>query len=215
MTMNEDQFIFITGTDTDIGKTFVTQKFLQGLSEQGKMVVGLKPIASGKTATSQGYFNEDALLLQAASSKRLPYEAINPWCFDEPISPNIALQRMNQTLLLPTLDDTIFTAETKACDHVFIEGVGSLMTPITHDNQTNLDWMVHLNIPVILVVGLRLGCMGHAQLCVHALKSRNIPVLGWVANRCDPALRYPDENIENLIRMIPYPLLADMPYEGV
>lgn len=211
--MNEDQFIFITGTDTNIGKTHVTQKLLQGLAADGKMVVGLKPIASGKQATPQGYFNEDALRLQAASSKRLPYEAINPWCFDEPISPNIALQRMNQTLSLPTLDDRIFTADTKACDHVFIEGVGSLMTPITHDNLSNLDWIKHLNIPTILVVGLRLGCMGHAQLCVSVLQAHNIPVLGWIANRCDPDLRYPDENIENLTKMIPYPLLADMPFE--
>lgn len=184
---------FITGTDTGIGKTYVTRQLMQQKKLQGKTVLGLKPVASGMTDGR----NEDAMVFIKENSLMLPYELINPFCFTEPVSPHIAARLENTVLSAQGIVNRMQLALNQPVDHIFIEGAGGVCAPIS-ENETMLDLMRAFNVPVILVVGLRLGCLNHALLSIQALQSAGVTIAGWVPNRIDPDMLYVRENIETI-----------------
>jgi len=184
---------FVTGTDTGIGKTYVTRQLMQHLKSQGKTVLGLKPIACG----TQTHTHEDALIYQQENSLALPYDEINPYLFKEPISPHIASRLENQHLTSAQIVARMQGSLGQDVDHVFIEGAGGICVPINQD-ETLLDVMRALNVPIILVVGLRLGCLNHALMSVEVLKSAGLTIAGWVANPIDAQMMYRKENVQTL-----------------
>lgn len=202
--------LFITGTDTGCGKTFITQKLLKQL---GDRAVALKPIASGAEMTGEGLRNEDALILQKAASKPLDYHDINPFCYTQPVSPHLAAKHDGQNLTVKAVMEHLNKPLFNTFETVLIEGVGGLMVPL-NDNETVLDWILALNAPVILVVGMRLGVLNHALLTHAALQAAGVDVVGWVANQVDPDMDCFDENIETLKQRLPMPHLFTQAYEG-
>jgi dethiobiotin synthetase len=214
--MNLHKTYFVTGTDTGIGKTYVTQKIMQRLKAQGKTVLGLKPIACG--GDSRG--NEDALIYLQENSLRLPYETINPFLFEAPVSPHLASRLEDKVLYADKIAARMQAAIATEVDHIFLEGAGGVHSPI-NNQETILDVMKALDLPVILVVGLRLGCLNHAFLSMQALKAAGLRVGTWVPNLIDPQMARVEENVETLVRWLdplvelPYSVLgafSDLPY---
>lgn len=189
---------FVTGTDTDCGKTFVTSQLLQLAAETGKSSLGLKPIAAGGL--------EDVLALQSASTVKLPKEAINPFYLSEPLSPHLAAAIDGVSL---SVVDTITAIKPylHKADICLLEGAGGIYVPI-NAQETILDLMQALQLPVILVVGLRLGCLNHAQLSCQALKHAGLEIAGWVATQVDQNMQCYQENIETLKQSLGIPMLA-------
>ncbi len=208
--------IFITGTDTSIGKTTVAVSLLKSFDLHGLTAVGLKPISSGCQYNKSGQLvNDDALSLQAASSIQCPYRVINPIALAEPIAPHIAAQQVNIKLSVKETVEKIVTAmqETKADIHV-IEGVGGWSVPL-NDHEFMADVVSTLNIPTILVVGMKLGCLNHAMLTSQSIINTKTPLVGWIANCIDPSMLAIQENINTLKQSIPAPYLGIMPYGSV
>ncbi|CAM3012565.1 dethiobiotin synthase [Legionella worsleiensis] len=198
---------FITGTDTDCGKTYVTQKLVDYCSTS----VAIKPVASGCYAEEDQLISSDAQILSHKSS--LTMEQINPWRFPLPVSPHLAAKKVGQVLDAHELASYCLNLEVKEADILFIEGAGGLMVPL-NDQQTWIDFLQLSNIPVILVVGMRLGCINHALLTAHSLKNHGIECAGWIANCLDPDMLLLDENIETLKNALQCPLLAIIPHAG-
>ncbi len=205
--------IFITGTDTDIGKTYVSCQLLKMLTIAGHSTIGIKPVASGAIETEQGFQNQDALALQAASSIALEYNLINPILFKDPIAPHIAAERLQQTLTVDQLIKACAPVFNIAHDITIIEGVGGWKVPL-NKTQTMADFVRALNLEVILVVGMRLGCLNHALLTVEAIKSMGVNLLGWIANYPHAQMLAIDENLQSLVERIDAPLLSTIPYRG-
>ncbi|MFI4957157.1 MAG: dethiobiotin synthase [Gammaproteobacteria bacterium] len=185
---------FITGTDTDCGKTYVTLQLMASLKKAGKKVLGIKPIACGGEHTPEGFRNDDALLLQQASDFKPDYNLINPFLFELPASPHIASKAMDVILDANMIAAHCLASDYSAYDYVFFEGAGGVHAPISMQ-ETICDVILALNIPAILVVGMRLGCLNHAVLSAQALDVAGIPLAGWVANPIDPDMEHVDENV--------------------
>lgn len=180
------QIFFVTGTDTDAGKTYSACALLHHAQQKGLRTLGLKPLASGAQLCAEGLRNEDALALMAASSIKLPYEAINPFCFAEPIAPHIAAAHGDVLLSAETIAQKIQAVlKHTDFDYALIEGAGGWRTPI-NNSETLADVVKILNIPVILVVGLKLGCLNHALLTREAILADGLPLHGWIANDLAP-----------------------------
>jgi dethiobiotin synthetase len=198
---------FITGTDTDVGKTLVSCALLYSFAAQGKRVVGMKPVSAG---CNEGGVNNDVLQLRAASNVAASHEHINPYSFAPAIAPHLAAQRAGVNIdiaqVLAAYRELSVLAEI-----VIVEGAGGIMVPL-NDRKTGADLAQELGLPVIVVVGMRLGCLNHALLTVQAIADYRLECAGWVANVVDrdmPALR---ENIEALRQRIAAPLLGVLPY---
>ena len=202
--------LFVAGTDTGIGKTFVSAALLHGFARAGWRAAAMKPIASGAIERDGVLHNEDADQLDAAANVALPNDIRTPFMMREPIAPHIAAAREGITLDIGRIVDAHRHAMTKA-DIVVVEGVGGFRVPLddTHDTA---DLALALNLPVVLVVGMRLGCISHALLTVEAIASRGLKLAGWVANRVDPNMLYPDENIATLRQRIDAPLIGVIPH---
>lgn len=185
------QHYFITGTDTGVGKTYITRLLIQKYQQQGKTVKALKPIASGVDV--QGY-NEDAVLLAKAAG--LPIEEVNPICFQRPIAPSIAALQENYTLSVQNVWEACHPLLTDV-DVTLIEGVGGFTVPL-NAKETAADLAKKFNFPVILVVGLRLGCLNHAILTFQAIQQAGLEIAGWFANQVDPQMDVMEENIDAL-----------------
>lgn len=198
---------FITGTDTDCGKTYVTACLTRSVPH----AVALKPIASGCMEIENQLVSSDAQYLQQGSSISL--DRINPWRYKLPVSPHIAAQNEGQSLSIREVADYCLNFQLEGKEHVFIEGAGGLMVPL-NDQETWIDFLHYSKIPVILVVGMRLGCINHALLTTTVLASKNIDCLGWIANCLDPQMQALSANITTLTQMIDAPLLATVPFEG-
>ena len=197
---------FITGTDTGIGKTFVTLKLMEKAKHQGKTVLGLKPISTGCKKTKEGLVNDDALKLQDASTLQLPYSQINPFAFEHPIAPHLAARSEGQTLNVKSISQKLSFIFDLPIDEVYIEGVGGLLVPLnTHEMLPDL--ISRLQVPIILIVGIKLGCLNHALLTVSAIKKRKLVVTGWIANFHQSDRLFGTENINYLQDKIPWPLL--------
>lgn len=198
---------FVTGTDTGIGKTTVSCALLHAFAAQGKKVAGMKPIAAG---SEKGQWMDVELLL-AASNVNVSRQQINPYAFDPPLSPHIAAQQVNREIDLEVIRAAYRELSTKA-DIVIVEGVGGFLVPI-NQQQNGADLAKILNLPVILVVGMRLGCLNHALLTVKAIQSTGLELAGWVANCVDPQMLAVAENISTLERQLDCPLLGILPFD--
>lgn len=199
------QIFFIAGTDTDAGKTHVACQLLRAAQQRGLRALGLKPLAAGAENTAQGLRNNDALLLQQASSVPLPYTEINPFCFAEAIAPHIAAEKNRVRLnandiaqrIRHTLDNTDF-------DYALIEGAGGWRVPL-NEQETLADVVKLLNVPVMLVVGMKLGCINHALLTAEAIKADGVTLHSWIANDLGKPMSFLAENIAALERRLNCP----------
>lgn len=202
--------IFVTGTDTAVGKTVVAAALVHLLAQGEVRVAGLKPVASGAEPTPDGLRNADALALAAESSIKLPYELTNPYCFEPAIAPHLAAAEAGVAIEVARLVDW-YHAATNQCDIAVVEGAGGWRVPL-HPEGFLSDLPEQLGMGVILVVGLRLGCLNHARLTLEAIeRSGRSPFLGWVGNRIDPQFMRPDENLASLYRLLGSPPLAVIP----
>ncbi len=202
--------LFITGTDTGIGKTYVARILISYLVGQGHRVAAMKPIASGCESTADGLRNEDALILLNAINVDLTYEQVNPYAFEPPIAPHIAAFQSNQSVNLTKISEI---ADAISSDFTIIEGAGGWCVPI-NDSQMMVDLADALNAEVILVVGMKLGCINHALLSAGQIQRDGIKLLGWIANHIDPEMQSCAQNLETLTRLMPVPLLAEIPQNG-
>jgi dethiobiotin synthetase len=198
---------FLTGTDTEIGKTFVTCALLHRARLDGLRAAGLKPIAAGTDAAGR---NDDVEAIRAAGNVELPREIVNPYCFGPAIAPHIAAAEEGRRIEFETIVAACDQARQQA-DLVIVEGVGGFCVPLSAERST-ADLAVTLNLPVIIVVGMRLGCINHALLTAEAIAARGLPLAGWVANRIDPAMARFAENLDTLEKLLPAPLLGVVPY---
>jgi dethiobiotin synthetase len=202
--------VFVTGTDTGVGKTLVACALLRRLAAQGIPAIGMKPVAAGCAETPQGRVNEDVESLLAASSVRADRALVNPYALREPIAPHIAAARESVRIDLERVVDC-FTELRGIADAVVVEGVGGFRVPL-NESQDAGDLARMLGLPVVLVVGMRLGCLNHAMLTQETVLSRGLRLAGWVANRIDPAMERAAENIAFLRRAIAAPLLGEIPF---
>lgn len=201
---------FVTGTDTEIGKTLVSAAILHKLVAGGVRACGMKPVAAGAVMRDGALHNEDADMLAAAGNVHLMGSITTPFMLREPCAPHIAAQLEGVTInLVPII--AAYAEIAAAADSVVVEGVGGFRVPFS-DDFDSADMAAQLNLPVILVVGLRLGCINHALLTVEAIVARGLVLAGWVANEIDPAMDYVDENIHALAQRIPAPMLGCVPY---
>ncbi|WP_283745509.1 dethiobiotin synthase [Sideroxydans sp. CL21] len=197
---------FVTGTDTGVGKTLVSCALLHAFSARGKRVAGFKPVAAG---CDDDDHNEDAKLLRAASTVQATYGQINPYCFHRPIAPHLAARHAGVNIEFPRIMASYRELAGQA-DEVIVEGAGGFCVPL-NDRQTSADLARQLGLPVILVVGMRLGCLNHALLTMHAIAHYQLECAGWVANVLDAGMPALQENIQALRERIAAPLLGVIP----
>jgi len=202
--------VFITGTDTGIGKTFVSASLLCALNAMGKRAVGMKPVASGCVMTPRGLRNDDAEMLLDHSDGTPAYESINPFALREPIAPQIAAREEGVEISLGPIADA-FAKLSSAADCIVVEGVGGWCAPLS-ESLMQCDLAKALQLPVILVVGLRLGCLNHAILSARAIQADGCEMMGWIGNGIDVAMQRVRENIETLRERLPAPCLGILPY---
>lgn len=205
------QRLFIVGTDTDCGKTYVTCQLVNYLKKQQQAVQAIKPVASGCVLQDSQWVSEDELE-HAKVNETLP-QLDKVWRLPEPVSPHIAADLENQTISLDALLKTCESPALEAFDYVLIEGAGGLIVPLNHEH-TWIDFLVESKIPVILVVGMRLGCLNHALLTQEAMKKHGIHCMGWIANCIDKDMHVLAENLATLKQKMESPMLATVPYGG-
>ncbi|MGH1461486.1 MAG: dethiobiotin synthase [Neptuniibacter sp.] len=202
---------FLTGTDTDVGKTVVAAGFLAAANAKGLTSMGLKPISAGCERTDQGLRNDDALKLQDAASIKLPYEQINPITFEPPVAPHIAAMQEQRMLSADRIAAMCKGVLMQPADFAIIEGAGGWRVPLSH-RETFANIAKQLNFPVIMVVGMKLGCINHALLTAESIARDGLKLAGWVANRVDPDMACYEENAATIEMMLRAPLLAEVPY---
>jgi dethiobiotin synthetase len=206
--MQRKQAFFITGTDTGIGKTFVTCALLTAAANRGLTAVGMKPVAAGVDANGQ---HGDVEQLVAASSIDAAPELINPYCFAKPIAPHLGAMEEGRTIDLDRIVGALRQLEAQA-DLVLVEGVGGFRVPLG-ETVDSADMAVRLGLPIIMVVGMRLGCLNHALLTADAINARGLTLAGWIANGIDPNMARSEENIAALQQRLSAPLLGILPWQ--
>ena len=205
---------FVTGTDTDVGKTVVSAALLLAANKKDLKTLAIKPIAAGCEKTDEGLRNSDALLLQQSMNVDLYYEQVNPITLEEAAAPHIVAAKNGKTLSVSRLVG--FCRGTLMTRHDFslIEGAGGWRVPL-NPRETVANLPRELNVPVILVVAIRLGCINHALLTAEAIRRDGLVLAGWVANRVqDDAMAFEEENIHTLKTMMPGPCLGVLPYSS-
>jgi len=201
---------FVLGTDTDCGKTHVTCKLVAAAQARNQSVMALKPVASGCAVHDGVLISEDVVRLQRALCDQTT--ELCPWRLSAPIAPHLAAAAQGETLSVDAIADFCMSSAWDQYDVVFIEGAGGLMVPLD-GLFTWVDFLQQTGLPVILVVGLRLGCINHALLTHEVLKFKGIKCVGWIANMLEPTMLAPAENITTLQSALDIPLLAQVPYE--
>ncbi|MFK5914429.1 MAG: dethiobiotin synthase [Woeseiaceae bacterium] len=202
---------FITGTDTEIGKTFVSSALITLLVGEGLNVSVMKPIASGAKLIDSELKNDDALALMQASNMDLNYNEVNPYVFDAATSPHLAAKDAGIEISLEKIKNNFIALEKKS-DVVIVEGVGGWYAPL-NDTETVADLVKTLNQPIIIVVGLRLGCLNHALLTAEAIQQSGLPIVGWIANHVEAGFSAAENNIETLkLRLNNIPYLGFIPH---
>ena len=194
------QAFFITGTDTGIGKTYIACKLTQQYVAQGYKVVGMKPVAAGCDWVDGEWVNDDVLKLEAASNVKAPRGLTNPYSFKEPIAPHIAARLEGKTIDIALIKQA-FDELCKLADIVIVEGAGGLLVPL-NSTCDMADLAKALNTPIIVVVGIKLGCINHALLTVEAIKARNCLIEGWIANKMDRTMLCCEENIASIAKKL-------------
>jgi dethiobiotin synthetase len=201
--------VFVTGTDTGVGKTRVAVALLRGLAADGWQVVGMKPVAAGIEAGAAR--NADVEALAAASTLVAAGADVNPYAFAPPIAPHLAAARAGAVIDLDRCA-AAYARLAAAADRVVVEGAGGALVPLGPRTDM-LDLAARLELPLLLVVGVRLGCLNHALLSAQAIRARGLVLAGWVANRVDPAMAEADANVAALVERLPAPLVADLPWD--
>ncbi len=210
---------FVTGTDTEVGKTYVTCHLLRAASRANIASVGYKPIAAGCELIEGEWVNEDAENIQRASGLSLPLATINPITLAPPIAPHIAALDADVSLSEAKIIEGLNALGEYKPDLVLMEGAGGWRLPLTLGNDGKpthflSDVVKTLNMDVILVVGMRLGCLNHALLSAEAIRNDGLNIVGWVANDISGSMTRYDENLASLKSMLPEPLLVEIPYQG-
>jgi dethiobiotin synthetase len=193
MRPHKKQAYFITGTDTGVGKTYFACQLISHFVSLGYQVVGMKPIAAGEDWVNGEWVNDDVLKLEAASNVKAPRALINPYSFRPPIAPHIAAEQANITIEISTIQQA-FEALTQLADIVIVEGAGGFLVPI-NANENMADLTKALDLPTILVVGMKLGCINHTSLTLDAIQARNISLAGWIANQNGEKMDFFAENV--------------------
>lgn len=210
------QSLFIAGTDTGVGKTWVATRLVGALAAAGHRVAGMKPVAAGAVMTSHGLRNDDALDLAAAGNVRLPYALTNPVCLARPTSPHIAAREVGHAIDSGAIIAAYEAIRAKT-DIIIVEGAGGWLAPIGEPQKpgepgpTMQDVAIRLALPVVLVVGLRLGCLNHALLAADAILRSGLPLAGWIANPVDPAFADTAHYVDSLNSRMPAALLWSAP----
>ncbi|HEY8355477.1 MAG TPA: dethiobiotin synthase [Methylophilaceae bacterium] len=204
------QGYFITGTDTGVGKTMIAAALIHKIVLAGKRVAGMKPVASGAEPAEGGLLNEDVRQLRAAANVDAPHALVNPYVFAPPIAPHLAARdagiELSTERVLEAYDGLQALAEL-----VVVEGAGGFLVPL-NDRQDMGDLAAALGLPVVLVVGMRLGCINHALLSVAAIEARGLPLAGWVANVVDAGMARLEDNLVSLRQRIDAPCLGLVPH---
>lgn len=201
---------FVAGTDTDVGKTVASKAILHALAAREVKTIGYKPVAAGSEKTAEGWRNSDALHLQAAATVDVAYEDVNPYALELPASPHIAAKHEQLTIDYALLSDKLAQHKQNA-DVVLVEGAGGWRVPIS-DEESLSTWVQQEQLPVILVVGIKLGCLSHALLTAEVIKSDGLNLIGWVANRVNPGTEHYADIIEMLETRLAVPKLGEIPY---
>lgn len=201
---------FITGTDTGVGKTAVAAALMRALKRRGLSVAGMKPIASGCSVTPQGLRNDDALRLQAQGSAELAYDTVNPYAFEPPIAPHVAAAEAGVEIRTARILETFAQLQAQV-ECVVVEGIGGWQVPI-NARQTTADLARELGLPVVLVVGLRLGCLNHALLTRDAIRAAGVGCAGWVATQVEPGMARTEATVQALRERLAAPLLGLVPH---
>jgi len=202
--------VLVTGTDTGCGKTEISLGLMCLLQRQGLSVLGMKPVASGAEVTPRGLRNRDALRLQRQGSFHVPYEQVNPWAFETPIAPHLAAESRGVAIELEPVR-AAWRALAGLADRVVVEGVGGWRVPLGRDWSVS-DLPRELGLPVVLVVGLRLGCINHALLSAESILASGVQLTGWVANCVDPSMPALERNLASLRRLMPSRWLGTVPF---
>ena len=204
---------FVTGTDTGVGKTLCSAALLHALSRRHARVVGMKPVAAGLIEHDGRLVSEDVLALRAASTLAVPPERDNPVALPEPLSPHLAARRAG---VVVRVADLLAPARALAsmADALVVEGAGGGRVPLNDGGETLADLARELSAPVVLVVGLRLGCLNHAMLTAEAIRADGLALAGWIANRIDPHMACADDNLATLRELLGAPLLGDVPWSA-
>jgi dethiobiotin synthetase len=207
--MSKSTGYFVTGTDTEIGKTLISSAMLYALSQQGVRAAGMKPVAAGAELRDGAWHNDDADRIAAAANVALPPELATPYLLREPAAPHIVAKQEGVAIELAHIL-SCYDRVSGMADAVVVEGVGGFRVPLS-DRHDTADMAEQLGLPVVLVVGLRLGCINHALLTADAIAARGLRLAGWVANVVDFDMHYPMDNITALTERLPAPLLGSVP----
>ncbi|HET6395212.1 MAG TPA: dethiobiotin synthase [Pseudoxanthomonas sp.] len=202
--------LYVTGTDTGAGKTLASCALLHALRARGLRAVGMKPVASGCERTADGWRNADALALQAASEPRPDYADLNPVALPEPLAPELAARAAGTEVTLAPLQAAFARLRAQA-GLVVVEGVGGWAAPLSATLDQR-DLVRALDLPVVLVVGMRLGCLNHARLSAAAIVADGARLVGWIATEVDPQMACREENLALLAARLPAPCLGHLPY---
>ena len=202
--------IYITGTDTGIGKTVASAALLHALRARGLRAVGMKPVASGCEFIEGQWRNEDALALQGASAPRPAYGELNPYALPLPLAPELAARDAGVQIETGVLVSA-FQGLQEMADAVVVEGVGGWAAPLSA-SLDQVDLVRALQLPVVLVVGMRLGCINHARLTAQSISAGGCQLVGWIANHVDPGMQRQDENFEMLTQRLQVPCWGRLPY---
>lgn len=203
---NSAKGVFVTGTDTNSGKTWVALGLIEWLKGRAYTTLAMKPVASGSSWVDGQLKNSDALLLQQHASFEVDYDLVNPYAFEPPIAPHIAAAKVGSRICMHTIGDHYQKLQQRS-DVVVVEGVGGWEVPLSDDHAV-ADMASTLDLPIVLVVGLRLGCLNHAILTCQALERSGCQTLGWVANHVDPEFSFVQENLRMLSSKMSIPLLG-------
>lgn len=203
--------VYVTGTDTGVGKSLASACLLHALRRQGLRAVGMKPVASGCVDTADGWRNEDALLLQQAGSPGPVYADINPYAFVQPLAPELAAAEDGIELALEPILQA-YAQLSRQADAVVVEGVGGWAAPLSA-SLDQIDLVRALDLPVLLVIGLRLGCINHARLAARAIAADGARLVGWIASDVDPTMDRPDANFALLQSRLDAPCWGRLPFQ--
>ncbi|MBV7299722.1 dethiobiotin synthase [Enterovibrio paralichthyis] len=201
---------FVTGTDTEVGKTVASMAVMQAVSKAGYSVAGYKPVAAGSKETEQGLMNSDAIRLRECTTIEVSYEEVNPCLLQAPCSPHIAAGLENTAVNFGVLSQGLKTLQSRS-EFTLVEGAGGWRVPVSYD-QTLADWVIEEKLPVILVVGIKLGCLNHAYLTAEAIRRDGLEIAGWIANRINPGTEHYGEIVKTLTHHLNVPKLGEIPY---
>lgn len=209
--LNGARGVFVAGTDTEVGKTHAAAALIRAVARSGVRVAGMKPVAAGAVTTAAGSRNEDALALAAAANVGAPYDLLNPYCLQAAVSPHLAAADEGITIDTGVIRESFEALIAQTADFVVVEGAGGWLAPIG-ERLTMADVAVALDLPVVLVVGLRLGCLNHSLLTKRAIEAAGLRFAGWIGNRIDASFQRADENIATLGQLLESAAIDILPF---